>query len=141
MNAIRSLPLMNRPSRTSTPGPNVPVSGSAAVQPLGPPPVPEPRARHPLAHVVAPAPVPAARSQSVGSKRVPSPPTSRAATPRHSGTPLPPSGTETPHGGYMDAIGLRLNETVNKACAGVDFKSKKGFRKGTGWTVGDGVTQ
>lgn len=41
----------------------------------------------------------------------------------------------------MDVIGLRLNETVNKACAGVDYKSKKGFRKGAGWSIGECVAQ
>lgn len=41
----------------------------------------------------------------------------------------------------MDVIGLRLNESVNKACLGVDAKAKKGFRKGSGWTVGDSVAK
>ena len=41
----------------------------------------------------------------------------------------------------MDVVGLRLNETVNKACAGVDFKAKKGFKKGSGWSVGETVVK
>jgi hypothetical protein len=41
----------------------------------------------------------------------------------------------------MDVIGLRLNETVNKACAGVEAKSRKGFRKGAGWTVGESIAK
>lgn len=41
----------------------------------------------------------------------------------------------------MDVLGLRLNEAVNKACAGVDYKSKKGFKKDAGWSVGESVVQ
>lgn len=41
----------------------------------------------------------------------------------------------------MEVIGLRLNEVVNKACAGVDYKTKKGFKKGQGWTVGESVVK
>jgi hypothetical protein len=72
-----------------------------------------------------------------------SPPASRAATPRFQQTPLP-VGAENgvaPQSGYMDVLGLRLNEVVNKACAGVDFKAKKGFKKDAGWVVGDGVVK
>ena len=41
----------------------------------------------------------------------------------------------------MDIVGLRLNEIVNKACAGVDFKAKKGFKKDAGWSVGESVVK
>jgi len=41
----------------------------------------------------------------------------------------------------MDVIGLRLNENVNKACVGVDAKTKKGFRKGAGWAVGESIAR
>jgi hypothetical protein len=42
-------------------------------------------------------------------------------------------------GAHVDAIGLRFNEAVNRALAGVDAKTKKGFRKGAGWTVGESI--
>lgn len=149
MNAIRSLPLINRPSRTPTPAPAVQASGAAAVPPLGPPPVPEPRARnphHPIAQTsVPPAATVVPRSQSVGAMpRKASPPNSRSATPRIASTAtLPGSATEMPHqgGGHVDAIGLRFNEAVNRALIGVDAKAKKGFRKGAGWTVGESIAQ
>jgi hypothetical protein len=41
----------------------------------------------------------------------------------------------------MDVIGLRLTEAVNKACIGVDYKAKKGLKKGSGWAVGESVVQ
>jgi hypothetical protein len=41
----------------------------------------------------------------------------------------------------MDVIGLRINESVNKACLGVDAKAKKGFRKGAGWSVGESIAR
>jgi hypothetical protein len=44
-------------------------------------------------------------------------------------------------GAHVDAIGLRFNEAVNRALAGVDAKTKKGFRKGAGWTVGESIAQ
>lgn len=155
MNAIRSLPLINRPSRTSTPAPAVQASGAAAVPPLGPPSVPEPRVRHhthhpghlPITQTIIP-PVAATivpRSQSVGAiPRKASPPGSRSATPRIGSTAtLPGSATEVPlqGGGHVDAIGLRFNEAVNRALVGVDAKTKKGFRKGAGWSVGESIAQ
>lgn len=142
MNAIRSLPLINRPSRSSSPAPShVTAQGLTML----PPPVPDRKASA-LVNVpglpsgagtpgIAPP-----RSNSVG-MRGSSPPTSRGGTPRTSASPLPGGGTETPQGGYMDIIGMRLNETVNKACAGVDSKTKKGFKKGAGWTVGECIAQ
>lgn len=80
------------------------------------------------------------RSQSTGpalAKKGPSPPPSRSQTPR----PVGAGGAETPQTGGMDVIGLRLNETVNKACAGVEAKFRKGFRKGAGWTVGESIAK
>ncbi len=79
-------------------------------------------------------------------------------------TPAPPTGTLTPQttgsglglgslapagtvgsgsgeGAHIDAIGLRLNELVNKACLGVDFKLRKGMRRGVGWSLGEGVVK
>jgi hypothetical protein len=41
----------------------------------------------------------------------------------------------------MDVIGTRLNDTVNKSTAGVDFKQKKGVRKNVGWGIGEAVVK
>lgn len=73
----------------------------------------------------------------------PSPPGSRTSSPRSTASPFPAAtpGEQTPSGGYMDVIGLRLNETVNKASAGVDFKTKKGFKKGSGFAIGEAVVK
>jgi len=72
-----------------------------------------------------------------------SPPGSRAPTPRMAQPSLPAGGdgTTTPQTGYMDVLGLRLNDSVNKACLGVDFKAKKGFKQGSGWGVGEAVVK
>lgn len=51
------------------------------------------------------------------------------------------SGVAGAEAGYIDAIGLRLSEQVNRACLGVDFKAKKGFKRGVGWTLGEGVVR
>ncbi|WWD20872.1 hypothetical protein CI109_105349 [Kwoniella shandongensis] len=160
MNALRTLPILNRPSRPSSPAP-------PTVQPTTANGVPtqssegKPRARslsrqvtdkaasslqmanggmHPPATVV--------QSQPLGGKKLPSPPNSRAVTPRVPASPGPgavalPGGGPDPstQAGYMDVIGLRLNEIVNKACAGVDYKAKKGFKKGNGWSVGESVVK
>ncbi|WOO81937.1 uncharacterized protein LOC62_04G005449 [Vanrija pseudolonga] len=132
MNAIRSLPLINKQARPATPvQSSVAVSGSAAVQPLGPPPVPASRVATPAA----------APGGLAAPKKNTSPTGSRPATPRNSVVGLPGSGPETPQGGYMDAIGLRLADTVNKSCSGIDFKAKKGARKGAGWTIGEGIAK
>jgi len=82
-------------------------------------------------------------SQPLGSKKASSPPGSRSSTPRVAQTPLPTPNPDNGalQGGYMDVLGLRLNETVNKACAGVEFKAKKGFKKGSGWGVGEAVVK
>ena len=142
MNALRSLPLINRPSRSSSPAPtHVTAQGLTML----PPAVPDRKvaAMAGLAGMPSGAGTPGSatpRSSSVG-KRGPSPPASRGGTPRTSSSPLPGGGTETPQGGYMDIIGMRLNETVNKACAGVDFKTKKGFKKRAGWSIGECIAQ
>lgn len=145
MNAIRSLPLINRnpSSRTATPGPHAHAAGAATVPPLGPPPVPEPRSKRPLSVVVAPTPMPGLptqRSQSAGRKGG-SPPSSRSETPRPSTTPLPLNGDSASGGAHVDAIGARFSDAVIRACAGVDPKNKKGFRTGAGWTVGESIAQ
>lgn len=44
-------------------------------------------------------------------------------------------------GGVIDAIGLRLNEQVNKSCLGVDSQGRKGFKKGAGWAVGQAIVK
>jgi hypothetical protein len=41
----------------------------------------------------------------------------------------------------MDVIGSRLNESVNKSTAGLDFKQKRGIKKNTGWSVGEAVVR
>lgn len=41
--------------------------------------------------------------------------------------------------GYIDTIGLKLNEQVNKVCIGVDFKAKRGFKHRSGWQLGEFV--
>lgn len=53
-----------------------------------------------------------------------------------------PIAAEAPAGaGFIDAIGLRLSEQVNKVCLGVDFKAKRGFKKNGGWTLGEAVVR
>lgn len=143
MNAIRSLPLINRPSRSSSPAPtHVTAQGLTMLPPAVPAGKVASLANLPGMPAGAGTPGTATpRSSSVG-KRGPSPPSSRGGTPRTSSSPLPGGATETPQGGYMDVIGMRLNESVNKACAGVDFnKTKKGFKKGAGWSVGESIAQ
>ena len=44
-------------------------------------------------------------------------------------------------GGVIDAIGLRLNEQVNKTCFGVDSLGRKGFKKGAGWVLGQAIVK
>ncbi|WWC59261.1 uncharacterized protein I303_101811 [Kwoniella dejecticola CBS 10117] len=162
MQALRTLPILNRPSRPSSPAPptvqSTTASGtSTVVNGDG-----KPRSRslsrqvaekvsslHAANNGAAPAAA-IAPSQPVGApKKGMSPPGSRPVTPRSSASPLPgvaaPNGTTTESAGiqakHMDVIGLRLNEVVNKACAGVDFKAKKGFKKGNGWSVGEAVVK
>ncbi|KAJ9096106.1 hypothetical protein QFC19_007332 [Naganishia cerealis] len=79
-----------------------------------------------------------------GFKTGTSPPGTRSSTPA-----MPPSASmgnlgvdnSTAAGGVIDAIGLRLSEQVNKTCFGVDLKTRKGFKKGTGWTLGEAVVK
>ncbi|WWD00397.1 hypothetical protein V866_007309 [Kwoniella sp. B9012] len=165
MQALRTLPILNRPSRPSSPAPptvqSTTVSGTAVV-PNGDG---KPRSRslsrqvadkvsslqHHNANGTANPPATVAPSQPLGAtgKKGLSPPGSRPVTPRSSASPLPgvaaPAGTVPEPAGiqakHMDVIGLRLNEVVNKACAGVDFKAKKGFKKGNGWSVGEAVVK
>ncbi|OXG12432.1 hypothetical protein J008_06298 [Cryptococcus neoformans] len=153
MNALRTLPILNRPSRPASPAPPTVQSTTASAQP---PSSEKPRSRslsrqvadkvsslqistngtaiQPPAVIITPSQPLAKRSSSPGS---------RTATPRPTASPLPAAapGEQTPSGGYMDVIGLRLNETVNKASAGVDFKAKKGFKKGSGFAIGEAVVK
>lgn len=153
MNALRTLPILNRPSRPASPAPPTVQSTTASAQP---PSSEKPRSRslsrqvadkvsslqistngtaiQPPAVIITPSQPLAKRSSSPGS---------RTATPRPTASPLPAAapGEQTPSGGYMDVIGLRLNETVNKANAGVDFKAKKGFKKGSGFAIGEAVVK
>lgn len=77
--------------------------------------------------------------ETMNGKKEISPPTSRAPTPRIPPTTLPVD--TAPGAAYMDVLGLRLAEAVNKASAGVDYKTKKGFKKGNGWSVGEVVVK
>ncbi|WVN89089.1 uncharacterized protein L203_104305 [Cryptococcus depauperatus CBS 7841] len=156
MNAFRTLPILHRPSRSSSPAP-------PTVQPTNASGIPassEKRRSRSLSRQVADkvsslqlstngnstptngsmAPSSNTSSQPVG-KRL-SPPGSRSSTPNNFASPLPTVTTgEGPANGYMDVISLRLNETVNKAIAGVDFNNKKGFKKGNGLLVGEAVVK
>ncbi|WVR04490.1 hypothetical protein IAU60_001494 [Kwoniella sp. DSM 27419] len=166
MNALRTLPILNRPSRPSSPAPPAVQSATANGTTAGPAPNIDgkPRSRS-LSRQVAdkvsslqlstnghghmPPPVSVVPSQPLGGiKKGSSPPGSRPATPRMAPSPGPGvpatlgfQPDTSPQAGYMDAIGLRLNEVVNKACAGVDYKAKKGFKKGNGWSVGESVAK
>ncbi|KAK8850702.1 hypothetical protein IAR55_004622 [Kwoniella newhampshirensis] len=160
MNAFRTLPILNRPSRPSSPAPpsvqSTTANGVPTTSSDG-----KPRARSLSRQVADRAasslqisngamnpPATVITSQPLGGRKGTSPPVSRAATPRVPASPLPgvaalPGGGADPstQAGYMDVIGLRLNEIVNKACAGVDYKAKKGFKKGNGWSVGESVVK
>jgi hypothetical protein len=160
MNALRTLPILNRPSRPSSPAP---VSTNLTNATAAPPHVPNPQRSRSLSRQVVdkvsslqistPAPQQSnghiSPSQPIGGgvavgKKGTSPPTSRAATPRIAQPPAPAEGGGQgmpPHSGHMDVLGLRLNESVNKACAGLDAKGKKGFKKGSGWSVGESVVK
>lgn len=87
--------------------------------------------------------VPAA-SQPPTQPSTPAPaPLSRPPTPKVGAAALPPApAQENGHpAGFMDAVGLRLSEQVNKACVGVDWKARKGFKKNAGWQVGESVVK
>lgn len=165
MNALRTLPILNRPSRPASPappGPTTQVTTSTATgHPSQPSGAADPRTRaRSLSRQItdkvaglqinqppngAGVVVTITPSQPVGAKKGSSPPGSRPTTPWAAPGPLgpaaAPSDAAAPQGGYMDVLGLRLNESVNKACVGVDYKAKKGFRKGAGWTVGESVVK
>jgi hypothetical protein len=157
MNALRTLPILNRPSRPTSPAPSTPqvtatnavgssASGNAQVRSRS-------LSRN-LADKVAgiqinsngngsmPPPATAMTSQHTG-KNSPSPPNSHPPTPRNVASPLPgpANGDIAPPTAYMDVIGTRLNESVNKSTAGVDFKQKKPIKKNVGWSVGEAVVR
>ena len=151
MNALRTLPVLSRPSRPSSPAPaNVQVTtttvGGTTLPTLMTDTTSEsgkPRARSlsrqltdkvshlQLASTTA-RPTTLSPSQPVGGMTGPSPTASRSATPRIGNAPpagaapaaVADSGATS---GYMDGLGLRLNEVANKASAGVDYKAKRGF--------------
>lgn len=162
MQALRTLPILNRPSRPSSPAPpsthvthvngttqqpSLPANGELKARSRS-------LSRHLSGAYTAvstsdmppPGTVPAPANGMNGAK-APSPPLSRVATPRQSAAPLPADmsgtgqGTVAPATGYMDVLGLRLNEVVNKATAGIDYKHKKGFKKGCGWQVGEAIVK
>ena len=169
MNTLRSIPILNRPSRPSSPAPPSTQTShtTATAQPpslgLGGLAVPvhhtasepgKPRSKSLQRHVTDR--ITSLHVNGVSGNRMsppqtahaalPTPPISRSATPRvpHSGQmPGPPQSevVATPSSGYMDVVGLRLAESVNKACAGVDFKGRKGFKKGSGWSIGAAVVK
>lgn len=163
MQALRTLPILNRPSRPSSPAPQITATtavGSTA--PAGPG-NSQNRSRslsRNLADKVAnghangsaatgpgsSASIPVnggLTPQHTGSKKTPSPPSSHPPTPRNVASPLPgaANGEFAPPAGYMDVIGTRLNEAVNKATAGVDFKQKKGIKSKTGWSLGEAIAR
>ena len=158
MQALRTLPILNRPSRPSSPAPPsthvTHVNGTTQQPSVAANGELKARSRSLSRHLSGayshangtdmspPNTVPAPN----GSK-APSPPLSRVATPRQSSAPLPADAasgqgqTVAPATGYMDVLGLRLNEVVNKATAGIDYKTKKGFKKGCGWQVGEAIVK
>ncbi|OCF37495.1 hypothetical protein I316_00619 [Kwoniella heveanensis BCC8398] len=162
MNALRTLPILNRPSRPSSPAPPTVQSTTANGTTVATNADGKPRSRS-LSRQVADKVSSLQLSNGHGSMPPPasltpaqkggSPPGSRSVTPRVPPSPGPtaslalggavpePTAAAGPQAGYMDVIGLRLNEAVNKACAGVDFKAKKGFKKGNGWSVGENVVK
>ena len=78
--------------------------------------------------------VPAPNGKASGHTGI-SPPGSRSIT------PLPVASAHPSEGATIDAIGLRLNEVVNRCLLGVDSKSLKGVRKGAGWGLGEAVVK
>lgn len=143
MNAIRSLPLINRPSRSSSPAPShVTAQGLTMLPPTGTA-NGKAAANANLAglSVNGSAPGNAVPRSSSANKRGNSPTSSRAGTPHSVAISSPLPGAEKPQTGYMDIVSMRLNDSVNKACAGVDFKAKKGFKKGAGWSISECIAR
>lgn len=160
MQALRTLPILNRPSRPSSPAPQVTATNAVgSTAPAGPG-NSQNRSRslsRNLADKVANGvPIPSGPTAAPianggltpqhtgnGIKKTPSPPASHPPTPRNVAAPLPgaANGEFAPPAGYMDVIGTRLNEAVNKATAGVDFKQKKGIKGKTGWNLGEAIVR
>ncbi|RXK39399.1 hypothetical protein M231_03352 [Tremella mesenterica] len=143
MQAFRTLPILNRPSRPSSPVPAVTqISNTNATGING---EAKPRSRSlnkQMNEMVASLHIDNAEvngttaiSPSLPLGRKPSPPSSRPATPALA------AEAAAGGGGHMDAILLRLNETVNKALAGADSKAKRGIQRDAGWTVGRKVVK
>lgn len=155
MNALRTLPILNRPSRPTSPAPSTAQVNTTSAVGSSAPGLSQVRSRslsRNLADKVAgmqingsvPPPTNGLTPQHTGSgKKSPSPPTSHPPTPRNIAAPLPgpANGDIAPPTAYMDVISSRLNESVNKATAGLDFKQKKGIKKYTGWNVGEAVVK
>lgn len=161
MNTLRTLPLL-RPSRSASPAPTT-SDVQAQATPSMPPPVTASvsqggRSRsvsRPLGGIqlLAGNGASTANTASAPSSKANSPPTSRPGVARTgSVVPMPVvgnghangapgSGGVEPQGGFIDAISLRLNEQVNKTCLGVDFKARKGVKKGLGWSLGEAVVK
>ena len=167
MNTLRSIPILNRPSRPSSPSPastqtsnttataqppSFGVGGLGVHHTASEPGKPRSRSlqrqvtdRITSLHVNGSGgnrTSPPQAAQSV----LPTPPISRTGTPRTPAAGQLPSAPQTeivstPSAGYMDVVGLRLTDSVNKACAGVDFKARKGFKKGSGWAIGEAVVK
>lgn len=160
MNALRTLPILNRPSRPSSPAPQVTATtavGSTAPG-VGNSQVRSRSLSRNLADKVAGGsvngitsatpsapnvPIPGGLTPQHTGKKSPSPPSSHPPTPRNVASPLPgaTNADMAPPAAYMDVIGTRLNEAVNKATAGVDFKAKKGIKPHTGWNLGEAVVR
>ena len=155
MNALRTLPILNRPSRPTSPAPSttqVTTTNAVGSSTPGNAQVRSRSLSRNLADKVAgiqingngtmPPPAAAMTPQHTG-KKTPSPPNSHPPTPRNATPALPgtANGDIAPPTAYMDVISTRLNESVNKSTAGIDFKQKKGIKKHTGWTVGEAVVR
>lgn len=162
MNALRTLPILNRPSRPASPAPQVTATNAVGSTAPGAG-NSQNRSRslsRNLADKVAGVPVNGINSATgaqpttanhappsgvltpqVTGKKTPSPPPSHPPTPRNIATPLPGTvnGDMGPPAAYMDVIGTRLNDSVNKSTAGVDYKAKKGIKPHTGWNLGEAV--
>lgn len=152
MQALRTLPLL-RPSRSSSPAPGTNAAPTTQTQSttvpgsMGPPTENgKPRSRSltkPLSSLhLSLGGVPTSQPPT----QPPTPaavPTSRPPTPKMAAAALPAGAAPVQDNGhpagFMDAVGLRLNEQVNKACVGVDWKARKGFKKTAGWQVGESV--
>ena len=149
MQALRTLPILNRPSRPSSPIPAAAQVSNANAVGLNAAPgidTAKPRSRSLSKQVTEKVAAmhlngvddghgtpTLTQSQPLGKKM--SPPNSRPVTPGLA------ADAAAGGGGHMDAILLRLNETVNRALAGADSKTKRAVQREAGWAVGNGVVK